>query len=100
MCFVLARTVALVNGLDDPNADIVLLGANHKQIPLELGIEVEPILLTEVYEFALSLAAPAATFAFPHLQAYKLAHAQRLAEYGYRTEAQASVQVQQLHCWR
>ena len=89
VCFIFARTVALINGPDDPQADIVLLGANHKQNPLELGLEMEPILLSEVYEFALSLSAPTSSFVFPHLQSYKLAHAQRLAEYGYRTEAQA-----------
>ena len=89
VCFIFARTVALVSGPDDPQADLVLLGADHKQNPLELGIEMEPVLLTEVYEFALSLSAPATSFAFPHLQSYKLAHAHRLAEYGHRTEAQA-----------
>ncbi|KAH6642230.1 Sec23-binding domain of Sec16-domain-containing protein [Boeremia exigua] len=89
VCFIFARAVALINGPDDPQADIVLVGANHKQNPLELGIEMEPVLLTEVYEFALSLSAPTGSFVLPHLQSYKLAHAQRLAEYGYRTEAQA-----------
>jgi hypothetical protein len=89
VCFIFARSVALVNGPDDPQADLVLVGADHKQNPLELGLEMEPVLLTEVYEFALSLSAPTSSFAFPHLQSYKLAHAYRLAEYGYRTEAQA-----------
>lgn len=89
VCFIFARTVALVNGPDDPQADIVLLGADHKQNPLELGIDMEPVLLSEVYEFALSLSTPTNSFVFPHLQSYKLAHAQRLAEYGYRAEAQA-----------
>ncbi|KAJ4378758.1 vesicle coat component [Didymella sp. IMI 355093] len=89
VCFIFARSVALVNGPDDPQADLVLVGADHKQNPLELGLEMEPVLLTEVYEFALSLSAPTSSFVFPHLQSYKLAHAYRLAEYGYRTEAQA-----------
>ena len=89
VCFIFARTVALVNGSDDPQADLVLLGANHKQNPLELGIDMEPVLLTEVYEFALSLSAPTSSFVFPHLQSYKLTHAYRLAEYGYRSDAQA-----------
>jgi hypothetical protein len=89
VCFIFARTVALVNGSDDPHADLVLLGADHKQNPLELGVEMEPVLLTEVYEFALSLSAPTSSFVFPHLQSFKLAHAYRLAEYGYRSEAQA-----------
>ncbi|KAF1926838.1 uncharacterized protein M421DRAFT_422445 [Didymella exigua CBS 183.55] len=89
VCFIFARTVALVNGPDDPQADLVLIGADHKQNTLELGVEMEPILLTEVYEFALSLSAPTSSFVLPHLQSYKLAHAYRLAEYGYRSESQA-----------
>lgn len=89
ICFIFARAVALINGPDDPQADLVLIGADHKSNPLELGIELEPVLLTEVYEFALSLSAPTSSFVLPHLQPYKLAHAYRLAEYGYRTESQA-----------
>lgn len=89
VCFIFARAVALVSGADDAQAHMVLLGANHQANPLELGVEMEPVLLTEVYEFALSLSAPTASFVFPHLQPYKLTHAHRLAEYGYRTEAQA-----------
>lgn len=89
ICFIFARSVAHVGGVDDAQSDLVLIGFDHKQNPLDLGIDLEPILLTEVYEFALSLSAQNGTHIMPHLQNYKLIHAYHLAEYGYRTEAQA-----------
>jgi hypothetical protein len=89
ICFILGRSVAHVSGVDDAQTDLVLIGIDHKQHPTELGIDLEPILLTEVYEFALSLSAPVNSHIMPHLQNYKLAHACQLAENGYRTEAQA-----------
>jgi hypothetical protein len=89
ICFIIARSVAYVNGVDDAQADLVLVGADHKQNSTELGIDLEPILLTEVYEFALSLSAQGGSHIMPHLQNYKLAHAYQLAEHGHRTEAQA-----------
>ncbi|RMZ67153.1 COPII coat assembly sec16 [Pyrenophora seminiperda CCB06] len=89
VCFIFARTVVRVGGVDDPVADLVLLGADHRMNPLEMGIELEPILLTEVYEFALSLSSPTGSYMIPHLQNYKLAHAYQLAENGHRTDAQA-----------
>ncbi|KAF2280495.1 uncharacterized protein EI97DRAFT_430204 [Westerdykella ornata] len=89
ICFLFARHVAYVGGVDDAQSDMVLVGADHRAHPLSLGIEMEPILLTEVYEFALSLAAPSGSHIIPHLQNYKLARALTLAEYGYKSEAQA-----------
>ncbi|KAH4063333.1 COPII coat assembly protein SEC16 [Parastagonospora nodorum] len=89
ICFILGRSVAHVSGVDDALADLVLIGIDHKQHPTELGVDLEPILLTEVYEFALSLSAQVNSHIMPHLQNYKLAHAYQLAEHGYRTEAQA-----------
>ncbi|CAO2648536.1 Nn.00g078030.m01.CDS01 [Neocucurbitaria sp. VM-36] len=89
ICFIFARSVLLVSGVDDAQADVVLIGADHRKSPLELGIDLEPILLTEIYEFALSLSAQSGSYIIPHLQNYKLAHAYQLAEYGHRTDAQA-----------
>jgi hypothetical protein len=89
ICFIFARSVVHVGGVDDAQADLVLIGADHRQNPLELGVELEPILLMEVYEFALSLASPTGSHIIPHLQNYKLAHAYQLAENGYRADAQA-----------
>ncbi|KAJ4289819.1 vesicle coat component [Kalmusia sp. IMI 367209] len=89
ICFIFARSKAHLNGVDDPEAHIVLIGADHKQNPLDLGIDLEPVLLTEVYEFGLSLSAQGGSHIIPHLQNYKLAHAYQLAEYGHRADAQA-----------
>jgi len=89
ICFIFARAVTIFSGVDDAQADIVLIGADHRQNPLELGVDLEPVLLTEVYEFGLSLSAPGGTHIIPHLQNYKLSHAYRLAEYGHRADAQA-----------
>ncbi|KAF2128715.1 hypothetical protein P153DRAFT_367072 [Dothidotthia symphoricarpi CBS 119687] len=89
LCFIFARSVVHISGVDDAQSHIVLVGANHHQNPLELGVDLDAVLLTEVYEFALSLSAHGSSPAIPHLQVYKLAHAHQLAEYGYRAEAQA-----------
>lgn len=89
ICFIFARSILNISGVDDPQADLVLIGADHRKNPLELGIDLEPILLTEVFEFAMSLSLPGGAHILPHLQNYKLAHAYQLAEYGYRTEAQS-----------
>jgi hypothetical protein len=89
ICYIFARSVAHISGVDDTSADLVLIGIDHKQHATELGIDLEPILLTEVYEFALSLSAQNNPHIMPHLQNFKLAHAYQLAEYGYRADAQA-----------
>ncbi|EMD87446.1 hypothetical protein COCC4DRAFT_165611 [Bipolaris maydis ATCC 48331] len=89
ICFIFARSVIKIGGIDDVQADLVLIGADHRQYPLETGIELEPILLTEVFEFAMSLSSPSVPYVLPHLQHFKLAHAYQLAENGYKTDAQA-----------
>ncbi|KAF2016741.1 hypothetical protein BU24DRAFT_209313 [Aaosphaeria arxii CBS 175.79] len=89
ICFIFGRSMAYLGGVDDQQSDIVLVGADHRAYPLDVGIDVEPILLTEIYEFALSLAATTGSHVIPHLQNYKLAHAYTLAEHGFMTDAQA-----------
>ncbi|USP80886.1 uncharacterized protein yc1106_08160 [Curvularia clavata] len=89
VCFIFARSVIKFGGVDDIQADVVLIGADHRRYPLETGIELEPILLTEVFEFAMALSSPSVPYVLPHLQNYKLAHAYHLAENGYKTDAQA-----------
>ncbi|EKG19707.1 hypothetical protein MPH_03019 [Macrophomina phaseolina MS6] len=89
ICYLFARSAVVLSGADDPSAHVVLIGADHVNQRHELGRDIEPILLTEVYEFAISLSPPPAYAGLPHLQAFKLAHALMLAEYGYKTEAQA-----------
>ncbi|GAB7352990.1 hypothetical protein MBLNU459_g3554t1 [Dothideomycetes sp. NU459] len=89
-CFLFAQTSVQHGGADDAKSDFVLLGADHHTQPHELAINLDSIMLTEIYEFVLSLSpAPGHSAVIPHLQAYKLHHAFELAEHGLRNEAQA-----------
>ncbi|ORY71299.1 Sec23-binding domain of Sec16-domain-containing protein [Pseudomassariella vexata] len=87
-CFLFARQHAVFGGLDDPNANFVLVGADHRRQAGQFAKETEALLLSEVYEYGLSLAG-GSTFAqsCPHLAAYKLQHAITLAEHGFRDKA-------------
>ncbi|KAL9064508.1 MAG: hypothetical protein Q9157_007806, partial [Trypethelium eluteriae] len=85
-CFLFARNWAHIGGSDDPLSNICLLGADHIHRGQDFAQDIDAILLTEVYEFALSLAGQSA--AIPHLQAFKFRHASLLAENGHRNEAQ------------
>ncbi|KAF2811949.1 uncharacterized protein BDZ99DRAFT_284183 [Mytilinidion resinicola] len=87
ICFIFGRSTAYFGGLDDPQSDLVLVGADHRANPESIGKDLEPLMLTEIYEYALSLHASSAAIV-PHLQNFKLAHAFTLAEFGYRNEAQ------------
>ncbi|KAK0752089.1 Sec23-binding domain of Sec16-domain-containing protein [Schizothecium vesticola] len=88
ICFMFARTHAIFGGLDDPNSDFVLVGSDHKRQAEQFAKEIEPLLLSEVYEYGQSLAGGSnVAITNPHLAAYKLQHAYALAEYGYRDKA-------------
>ncbi len=89
ICFLFARNISIFGGVDDPQASIVLVGSDHLRQPYDFDREMEPILLSEVYEYGMSLAAPASALVVssPHLSIYKLQHAKILAEYGYRDKA-------------
>ena len=89
ICFIFAKSQTLFGGPDDNLVNIVLFGADHVQQPFDYARDLDSILLTEVYEFALNVLAPSsASTTTPHLQAHKLYHATVLAEHGYRDEAQ------------
>lgn len=88
ICYMFARTQAIFGGLDDPNRDFVLVGSDHKTQAEQFAKEIEPLLLSEVYEYGQSLAGGShVAVTNPHLAAYKLQHAYALAEYGYRDKA-------------
>ncbi|KAH7165836.1 Sec23-binding domain of Sec16-domain-containing protein [Dactylonectria macrodidyma] len=88
ICFLFGRNASHFGGLDDPTANIVLLGADHHQQADQFAKETEALQLSEVYEYGLSLAGGVAAAAgVPHLAAYKLQLAMTLAEYGYRDKA-------------
>lgn len=88
VCFLFARTHSVFGGIDDPQASIVLVGSDHMRQPFEFGREIESILLSEVFEYGMSLSNTSnVAISSPHLAIYKLQHALTLAEYGYREKA-------------
>ncbi|KAK8065247.1 Sec23-binding domain of Sec16-domain-containing protein [Apiospora hydei] len=88
ICFMFARQHAVFGGLDDPKANFVLVGADHKRQADQFTKETEALLLSEVYEYGLSLTGAAnLAHGCPHLAAYKYQHAMTLAEYGNRDKA-------------
>jgi len=88
VCYLFARNVAVFGGANDLQAHFTLLGTDLASEASPKIADTDAILLTEVYEFALSLAPSAPTFFPPHLQSYKLEHAYELAEIGMRSEGQ------------
>jgi COPII coat assembly protein SEC16 len=79
----------LFGGANEEHASIVLLGANHKLQPADIGRDDDSVLLTEIYEFAANVLAVGAPASFmPHLSAYKLQRAVALAQGGQKAEAQ------------
>ncbi|KAI1311504.1 Sec23-binding domain of Sec16-domain-containing protein [Xylaria venustula] len=88
ICYIFARHFAIFGGLDDPNANFVLVGADHRRQADQFAKETEALQLSEVYEYGLSLA-PGSNVAqsCPHLAAYKLQHAIVLSEHGLRDKA-------------
>lgn len=86
ICFILSR-VAVFGGADDPQANIVLLGADHQRYPCAL-LDEDAILLTEAYEFATSQLGNTPSASLPYLLAFKLLHAKQLADRGSKLEAQ------------
>lgn len=88
ICFIFARSHSVFGGVDDPLSNFVLVGSDHLQQPLEFDREIEPILLSEIYEYGLSLSSTSNIgFSAPHLVIYKLHHATILAEIGQRDKA-------------
>ncbi|TID19888.1 hypothetical protein E2P81_ATG07185 [Venturia nashicola] len=96
ICFIFARgsrmgqppaMASLFGGIDDPNSSFSLVGSSTATQGSDFGQDLDSILLSEVYEFTLTLGSGAVP-SIPHLQAFKLYHAEVLAESGRRTEAQ------------
>jgi hypothetical protein len=88
ICFMFARSHSVFGGLDDPASNFVLVGSDHQRQAEQFAKEIEPLLLSEVYEYGQSLAGGSnVPVTNPHLAAYKLQHAFALAEYGFRDKA-------------
>ncbi|KAI9728717.1 MAG: Protein transport protein Sec16B [Chrysothrix sp. TS-e1954] len=89
VCFLFARTVVHLGGIDDVQADFTLIGANLSGAHSNPMPDIENVLLSEIYEYAFSLSPSASSHYVPHLQSYKLYHAHVLAEQGQREKALA-----------
>ncbi|PQE23096.1 COPII coat assembly SEC16 protein [Rutstroemia sp. NJR-2017a WRK4] len=88
ICFLFARSSSVFGGIDDPQSNMVLVGSDHLRQPFDFDRELEPVLLSEVYEYGLSLSSTSnIAVSSPHLAVYKLHHAMVLAEYGHREKA-------------
>jgi len=87
ICFLFARTHTVFGGIDDPAVNVVLVGADHLRQPYDFDKELEPILLSETFEYGLSLSSTANVPLSAHLSVYKLQHATILAENGFRDKA-------------
>lgn len=86
ICFLFSRC-AVFGGADDPQANVVLLGADHQRHPCTL-LDEDSFLLTEIYEYATSVLASSPIANMPHLLSFKLLHAKQLADRGRKSEAQ------------
>ena len=88
VCFLFARNHTIFGGLDDPASNFVLVGSDHKRQLEQFAKESEPLLLSEIYEYGLTLAGGSnISLTSPHLAGYKYQHALTLAEYGLRDKA-------------
>ena len=88
ICFMFARSHTVFGELDDAASHFVLVGSDHKKQAEQFAKEIEPLLLSEVYEYGQSLAGGSnVPITIPHLAAYKLEHALALAEYGFGDKA-------------
>ena len=76
-----------MGGLGGPGTRLVLLGSQSPHINPVFSRDPDPIIFTEIAEFALSLKAPTKSqepfHGFPHLQAYKFVRAAYLADIGH-----------------
>ncbi|KAK6541857.1 vesicle coat component [Orbilia ellipsospora] len=89
ICYLFSLPAATFSGAEETSKTIfALLGANHVNNPFNYGRDLDAIILSEIYEFALSLVPGAPTLTnIPHLLPFKLHHATILAQYGFKTEA-------------
>ncbi|KDE08917.1 hypothetical protein MVLG_01011 [Microbotryum lychnidis-dioicae p1A1 Lamole] len=92
VCYLLSPATSPIGGPGSPGARFALLGASTSASNGTNPVDIESIQLTELIEFAFSLP-PAVKgqepfVGFPHLQAYRLEHAARLADNGQIAQAQ------------
>lgn len=89
--YLLSPATSLIGGAGTPAARICLLGSATPTTTSTEGIDLESIKLTELVEFAFSLAPTVKGqepfLGFPHLQALRLYHATKLADAGHVSQA-------------
>lgn len=89
--YLLSPQTSPIGGIGNPSARVVLLGSRSPQTWSGFTRDSDPIIFTEILEFALSLVTPAkgqeSFNGFPHLQAYRFMRAMALAELGHVQEA-------------
>ncbi|KAF8559595.1 hypothetical protein OG21DRAFT_1480351 [Imleria badia] len=87
VCYLLSPQTSVMGGLGGPGTRLVLLGSQSPHINPLFFRDPDPIIFTEIAEFALSLKAPTKGqepfHGFPHLQAYKFIRAAYLADIGH-----------------
>ncbi|KAM6500508.1 Sec23-binding domain of Sec16 domain containing protein [Amanita muscaria] len=85
-CYLLAPQTSLMGGLGNPAVRIVLVGSSSPAAVPNFSADLEPIIFSEIVEFALSLSpitkGQEAFAGLPHLQAYRFIRAVSLAEIG------------------
>lgn len=85
--YLLSPQTSAMGGLGGPGTRLVLLGSQSPHISPVFFRDPDPIIFTEIAEFALSLKAPTKGqepfHGFPHLQAYKFIRAAYLADIGH-----------------
>ncbi|TFK54858.1 hypothetical protein OE88DRAFT_1732154 [Heliocybe sulcata] len=86
-CYLLSPQTSMLGGVGSPSVRVVLVGSTSPQMFTGFNKDHDPIIFSEIAEFALSLASPAKGqemfSGLPHLQAYKLLRATTLAELGH-----------------
>ncbi|KAJ3725933.1 Sec23-binding domain of Sec16-domain-containing protein [Lentinula raphanica] len=86
VCYLLSPQTSTVAGSQHSSARIILLGARNPHLVSNFASDPDPIILSEIHEFALSLApvtkGQEVFGGLPHLQAYRFIRAVCLAEFG------------------
>ncbi|TCD71886.1 hypothetical protein EIP91_000018 [Steccherinum ochraceum] len=87
VCYLLSPQTSPLGGCTNPTARIILVGGPNPLTTPNFWKDPDPVILSEITEFALSLATPVkgqeAFTGLPHLQAYRLIRATYLAEIGH-----------------
>lgn len=99
--YLLSPQTSPIGGFGLPSGRVVLFGSATPQTQPNFWKDPDPIIFSEIVEFALSLATPAKgqeVFpGLPHLQPYRLIRAAWLAELGHMDQANRCVSTIHFH---